>query len=981
MKKEEIDDRLMDALLRGENEEDFVGGVAEVKATRMKKANALRMILAVAAMVLFAAVAVFYQQKQESMQQKPLTVKRADEAQMRRDVEAELAALDAAIQEQKDKVEQKRKVLNTIVRITGRPCFEGSGNSLEPIETTLTMMAEKNVYEMKRDRTQYRIYLDKMETLDSEQLLRYAAELPVDNNSVRQVHAEYLTQNRELAALQASGLAERHPDMLVRREQLKELKGDLDTRVDTLRETLATNYELMSEQLAVMEGASEEKEAELVELATEMHDYKEATREYERSLALLQELKSKHSAGRKFLRGESTGEGIGQGSSVSKNVEEEMPSRENKVGDSVGRQELAQLEDSQFTVMGSVNNPGVFSDGEGMTVKDAIGGAGGISTFGTSKRVTVWRDGKKYSLDLLGNPQHQLEKVYPGDVIEVDQVKAWEASGDSPDPAQKPTLASKELRLRGVPVPKLRPPVTSQEFGDGLDFGKGWGYGRTSGGGGGQVLKNRETSLRRSHFDLEEKLFKEAHSERYAPLTDQPWKSPRKEALSTFSVDVDTASYTNLRRLLKDGLAIPKDAVRIEELVNYFDYNYPQPTNGEAFGVGLEMATCPWEPKHNLVRVALQGKEIKREERGDANLVFLIDVSGSMQDSDKLPLLVESLGLMVEELKEKDSVAIVVYAGREGLVLEPTEMGQGGREKVAEALQKLSAGGSTNGGAGIKLAYRLARENFVSGGINRVVLATDGDFNVGVTGQDDLVSLVKKEAEDGVFLSVCGFGRGNLNDSMLEAITNDGNGVYYYVDSREEGRRVFLEKLMGTLMTIAKDVKIQVEFNPAKIGHYRLIGYANRVLKKEDFNNDKVDAGDIGSGHQVTAFYEIVPSGVTGTVRPEVDALKYQAREEAEPANNSPDWMTVKLRHKEPEGEVSKLQEFVLKGEAKPWQKTDGDYRFAAGVALWGMGLREMDDLFDQKATALSLMSGAVGEEKERLELLSLLQGKEIEAR
>ena len=866
MKKEEIDDRLMDALLRGESEEDFVGGVAEAKATRVKKANAFKAVLAVAAMVLFAAIAVFYQRKQESTEQKTLVAKQADEAQMIRDAEAELAALDAAIQEQEDKVEEKRKVLDTIVRITGRPYFEGSRNSPESTERTLTMMAEKNAFEMRKNRDQYEIYLDKLETLDSEKLLRYAAELPVDNNSVSQAHVEYLAQNRQLDVLKSSGLSERHPEIVAHREQLKELKNDLDTKVDTLRETLATNHELVSERLEVMESKRKDEAVELVQLATEMHDYKEASREYENSLALLQELKIKHSGEGKFLKGISKREGVKQGSSVSEKAEQEIPSGESKAGDAVGGQELASLE----------------------TPKESV-----------------------------------------------------------------------------IPPPLLLP-ASINSFNDSADFGAGWGYG---GGGAGSENSSQRRSLSKH------RRFQPANStEKYSPLKDQPWKSPRKEALSTFSVDVDTASYTNIRRLLNSGSSIPKDAVRIEELVNYFDYNYPQPANGEAFGVGLEMATCSWEPKHNLVRVALQGKEIKHEERGEANLVFLIDVSGSMQDSDKLPLLVESLGLMVEELREKDSVAIVVYAGREGLVLEPTEMGQGGRENVAEALQKLSAGGSTNGGAGIKLAYRLARENFVSGGINRVILATDGDFNVGVTGRDDLVSLVKKEAEGGVFLSVCGFGRGNLNDSMLEAITNDGNGVYYYVDCREEGRRVFLEKLMGTLVTIAKDVKIQVEFNPAKVGRYRLIGYANRVLKKEDFNNDKVDAGDIGSGHQVTAFYEIVPNGVTGTVRPEVDALKYQTGEETEPANNSADWMTVKLRHKEPEGEVSKLQEFVLKGETKPWQKMDADFQFASGVALWGMSIREERGPQVGARLALTMLTRSLNEDAQRIELKELIE-------
>ena len=643
----------------------------------------------------------------------------------------------------------------------------------------------------------------------------------------------------------------------------------------------------------------------------------------------------------------------GQGSSVAVNVQEDIPSPRSKINEKIG-ESLHEVVSHEVAVVGAVHAPGKYPVRDELTLGDVLNEAGGLTVFGTSKRVTVYREGKRYSLNMLDNAQHRDERIYPGDVVEFDYVKSFEAT----DKKALVGTTSKAVSIQGQTMTDA-------------DFGPGWG-------GGGQQPSEPSSKRARVIVGREPQLQKQRQrisTEKYASLSDQPWKAPHEEALSTFSVDVDTASYTNVRRLLNARSAIPKDAVRIEELVNYFDYNYPQPENGEAFGVGLEMATCPWEPKHNLVRVALQGKELNQDERGDANLVFLIDVSGSMRDSDKLPLLVQSLGLMVEELQEKDSVAIVVYAGNNGLVLEPTEMAQGGREAVVDALGRLSAGGSTNGGAGIELAYRLARENFVKGGVNRVILATDGDFNVGLTGKNELVSLVKKQAEGGVFLSVCGLGRGNLNDSMLEAITNDGNGVYYYIDSIAEGRRVFLEKLMGTLVTIAKDVKVQVEFNPAKVGHYRLIGYANRVLKKEDFNNDKVDAGDIGSGHQVTAFYEIVPAGVTGTVRPQVDALKYQA-EQKEAPNVSLDWMTIKLRHKEPEGTVSKLQEFVLKGEAKPWTETDADYRFASGVALWGMGLRQMDALQEQREMALALIGGAVGEAEERLELYSLLKGK-----
>ena len=345
--------------------------------------------------------------------------------------------------------------------------------------------------------------------------------------------------------------------------------------------------------------------------------------------------------------------------------------------------------------------------------------------------------------------------------------------------------------------------------------------------------------------------------ERYGQLIDNPWQTPVDEALSTFSIDVDTASYTNLRRMIQDGASIPPDSVRLEEMVNYFDYSYAPPTGEHPFAAHVENAVCPWNPDHQLVRVALKGREIDRSTRAAANLVFLLDVSGSMNDPRKLPLMVQAFELLLEELNASDTISIVVYAGAEGLALPPTHCDAAGRTRVSAALRKLSAGGSTNGGAGIKLAYQLARENFKSGGINRVILATDGDFNVGVTGDGDLVRLVEQNAKSNVFLSVLGFGTGNLNDGMMEAITNKGNGTYYYIDTYQEARRVFLQKLMGTLVTIAKDVKIQVEFNPAHVKRYRLLGYANRMLRKEDFSNDKIDAGDIGSGHTVTAFYEV----------------------------------------------------------------------------------------------------------------------------
>jgi secreted protein with Ig-like and vWFA domain len=444
--------------------------------------------------------------------------------------------------------------------------------------------------------------------------------------------------------------------------------------------------------------------------------------------------------------------------------------------------------------------------------------------------------------------------------------------------------------------------------------------------------------------------------ERYGQLIDNPWRSPADEVFSTFSIDVDTASYANFRRLALTGGRIPADAIRLEEMVNYFDYAYPQPTDGLPFGVQVDSAVTPWNPETRLVRVALQGREVVRTERVPANLVFLLDVSGSMNEENKLPLVVKSFQLLLEEMNAADTISIVVYAGAEGLALPPTKCDSTGREKIAAALKNLQAGGSTNGGAGIQLAYKLAKENFKEGGINRVILATDGDFNVGVTEDGGLISMVEKNAKSNVFLTVLGFGTGNLNDGMLEAITNKGNGTYHYIDSFNESRRVFLQKMMGTLLTIAKDVKIQVEFNPAMVSEYRLLGYANRMLNKEDFNNDRVDAGDIGAGHTVTAFYEIKP----GPARAKVDAPRYANPAASGPApapaiaaatlaNDAPanakEWLTVKLRYKEPDGDTSKLIEKPFNGEDKAFAETGDDFRFAAAVAMAASVLRETEGL------------------------------------
>ena len=386
-----------------------------------------------------------------------------------------------------------------------------------------------------------------------------------------------------------------------------------------------------------------------------------------------------------------------------------------------------------------------------------------------------------------------------------------------------------------------------------------------------------------------------------------------------------------------NGQPLHPDAVRIEEMINYFDYRYAQPEGDHPFAVHTEVASCPWNPKHRLVRIGLQGEKIDKGERKAANLVFLLDVSGSMKSPDKLPLLVQSFQILLKQLNEEDRVSLVVYAGRQAVLLNPTAIDEDGRTEVSEALKKLSAGGSTAGAAGIKTAYELARKGFVEGGVNRVILATDGDFNVGTTNSTELEKLVKNQAEGNISLTILGFGQGNLNDAMMEKLTNSGDGNYFYLDSLREGQKVFQEGLTGTIQTIAKDVKIQVEFNPGKVGRYRLIGYANRRLKDEDFKNDKVDAGDIGAGHRVTALYEIVPAGVMVA-----NELKYQKVKEELKLDvvDSPEMLTVKLRYKQPDGDVSTELARPLTDTGNPWEKSSEDFKFSSGVALWGMLLR-----------------------------------------
>jgi Ca-activated chloride channel family protein len=440
-----------------------------------------------------------------------------------------------------------------------------------------------------------------------------------------------------------------------------------------------------------------------------------------------------------------------------------------------------------------------------------------------------------------------------------------------------------------------------------------------------------------------------SNAEQYDQILENPFLGSRDFPLSTFSIDVDTASYANVRRFLTGGSLPPPDAVRIEELINYFTYDDPQPQGNAPFSVNMEVAECPWTPGHHLLRVGLKGREIASDKRPNSNLVFLLDVSGSMQAPNKLPLVKQAMGLLVRELSENDMVTIVTYAGSEGVALETTS---GDRQaEILKAIDTLNASGSTHASAGIKLAYELARKCFIKEGANRVILCTDGDFNVGITNDDALVDLITTQAKGGVFLSVLGFGMGNLKDAKMEKLADHGNGNYGYIDTLREARKVLVEQMSGTLVAIAKDVKIQIEFNPATVVAYRQIGYENRVLAAKDFDDDTKDAGEIGAGHSVTALYEIVLAGHEKAVGPDQVPLKYQQRATSpatDPAEDrelteaaaSGELMTVKLRFKEPLGDKSELIEFPLKQEPKKFGAASENLRFASAVASFGMLLR-----------------------------------------
>jgi len=457
-----------------------------------------------------------------------------------------------------------------------------------------------------------------------------------------------------------------------------------------------------------------------------------------------------------------------------------------------------------------------------------------------------------------------------------------------------------------------------------------------------QSVASRASLLPHDGAAIDEGLGPGMAGDRFDPITDNAFKRVSEHPLSTFSIDVDTASYSKVRSYLTHSGQLPRpDAVRIEELLNYFDYEYaPPPADSEhPLTSRAEIVSCPWNNSHRLARIALKGKTFTTEQRPPCNLVFLLDTSGSMDAPNKLPLVQDGLKLLLSKLNGNDRVAIVVYAGSAGLVLDSTSVAE--EAKIRRALTQLAAGGSTNGGAGITLAYQTARDHFIKDGVNRVILCTDGDFNVGTTGTDALVSLVENESKGGVYLTVLGFGMGNHNDSMLEQISGKGNGTYAYIDSVNEARKVLVDQIDSTLVTIAKDVKLQVEFNPTHVSAYRLIGYENRILAKEDFNDDQKDAGEIGAGHCVTALYEIVPANLQAdALAPPVDKLKYQTQLELAPAADSDETLTVKMRYKAPDGDSSTLAEFPVSDAGKSFANADSDLRFAAAVAGFGMKLR-----------------------------------------
>lgn len=471
--------------------------------------------------------------------------------------------------------------------------------------------------------------------------------------------------------------------------------------------------------------------------------------------------------------------------------------------------------------------------------------------------------------------------------------------------------------------------------------------------------------------DLSKKPF---NTEDYDNIVENKFLATTQNPLSTFSIDVDEASYSNVRRYLENGTIPPAGAVRIEEMINYFDYYYPQPVNGDPFTVNTEISECPWNTQHKLVHIGLQGKEVPLDNLPASNMVFLVDVSGSMDEPNKLPLVQASMNMLADQLREKDKVSIVVYAGSAGLVLPPTSGSN--KTKIKEAINNLEAGGSTAGGQGIELAYKTAKENFIVNGNNRIILATDGDFNVGASSDDELIRLIERERKSGVYLSVLGYGMGNYKDNKMQQLADKGNGNHSYIDNINEAKKVLVTEFGSTLFTIAKDVKIQIEFNPSKVQAYRLVGYENRMLASEDFNDDLKDAGELGSGHTVTALYEVIPVGVQDNFTKTVDPLKYQSNDKKF-VTATDEIMTIKLRYKKPDEDISKLIVHSVLDNHVDVANTSDNFRFSAAVAEFGLLLRSSD--YKQQSTysqVVKMAKSAKGNDENgyRSEFIRLVQ-------
>jgi len=531
--------------------------------------------------------------------------------------------------------------------------------------------------------------------------------------------------------------------------------------------------------------------------------------------------------------------------------------------------------------------------------------------------------------------------------------------GLMPGPQPPTTEALAQRRLTERPLDLLRSSGEAKQLGDNL---------------------TREVEVLRPPLDEPRGRWVPSGTESYRTLPDNPFQEVLSARLSTFGLDVDTASYANVRRFLRDGALPPAEAVRLEELINYFRYDYPVPARGELFAAALEIADCPWKEGHKLVRIGLQAKVVDRQERPPANLIFLLDVSGSMEPENKLPLVKRSLRLLLERLTERDSVGLVTYAGESRIALEPTLVSRDGRTRINDVIEALRAGSGTAGAAGIVDAYRLATNRFNREWVNRVILCTDGDFNIGLSDPAGLQQLIETQAKSGVFLSVFGFGLGNLKDSTMERLADTGNGNYAYVDSFSEARKLFVEQLEGTLITVAKDVKVQVEFNPTRVKSYRLLGYENRALRDRDFNDDSKDAGDVGAGHQVTVLYEIEPAtpNLAG-----VDPLRYQtpAESSAQKTNSATrhgeELLHLRLRYKAPDGEQSRLTETPVKDSDREFAQASADFKFAAVVAGYGMVLRGspyQGDLTWEKVLRLAEQGLGADREGYRAEFVDLVR-------